>query len=34
MKRLREGSFDMEHLVPWLERIVETTAATTQQGCG
>jgi death on curing protein len=26
MKRLRDGSFDMEHLVPWLEGIVEMTA--------
>jgi death on curing protein len=26
MRRLREGSFDMEHLVPWLKGIVETTA--------
>jgi death on curing protein len=25
MKLLREGSFDMEHLVPWLLSIVETT---------
>ena len=25
MKLLREGTFDMEHLVPWLQGIVETT---------
>jgi death on curing protein len=25
MKRLRQGNFDMEHLVPWLRGIVETT---------
>jgi death on curing protein len=25
MKLLREGTFDMEHLVPWLQSIVETT---------
>jgi death-on-curing protein len=25
MKLLREGSFDMEHLVPWLRSTVETT---------
>ena len=25
IKRLREGTFDMEHLVPWLQSIVETT---------
>jgi death on curing protein len=25
MKLLRESTFDMEHLVPWLQRIVETT---------
>src|SRR5215469_4288341 len=25
MKLLREGSFDMEHLVPWLQSVVETT---------
>ena len=27
MKLLKEGSFDMEHLVPWLQDIVETTEA-------
>src|SRR5262252_8002735 len=27
MKLLREGTFDMEHLVPWLHGIVETTDA-------
>ena len=26
MKLLREGNFDMEHLVPWLQGIVETPA--------
>lgn len=25
MKLLRESSFDMEHLVPWLQRIVKVT---------
>jgi death on curing protein len=25
MKRLRQGNFDLEHLVPWLRGIVETT---------
>jgi death on curing protein len=25
MKLLRQGDFDMEHLVPWLQGIVETT---------
>jgi len=25
MKLLRDGTFDMEHLVPWLQGIVETT---------
>jgi death-on-curing protein len=25
MKLLRDGTFDMEHLVPWLQRIVGTT---------
>ena len=25
MKLLRESTFDMEHLVPWLQGIVETT---------
>jgi death on curing protein len=27
MKLLREGTFDMEHLVPWLEEIVEADRA-------
>jgi death-on-curing protein len=27
MKLLREGCFDMEHLVPWLQSVVETTGA-------
>jgi len=27
MKLLRDGTFDMEHLVPWLQGIVETTEA-------
>ena len=27
MKLLKEGTFDMEHLVPWLQGIVETTDA-------
>jgi death on curing protein len=25
MKRLRESTFDLDHLVPWLQGIVETT---------
>ena len=25
VKRLRQGNFDLEHLVPWLRGIVETT---------
>jgi death-on-curing protein len=27
MKLLRQSAFDMEHLVPWLQGIVETTEA-------
>ena len=27
MKLLKEGTFDMEHLVPWLQRIVDTAEA-------
>jgi death-on-curing protein len=27
MKLLKEGTFDLEHLVPWLQGIVETTEA-------
>jgi death-on-curing protein len=27
MKLLKEGTFDMEHLVPWLEGIVDTAEA-------
>lgn len=27
MKLFRDGTFDMEHLVPWLQGIVETTEA-------
>jgi death on curing protein len=27
MKLLRDSNFDMEHLVPWLQGIVETTEA-------
>jgi death-on-curing protein len=27
MKLLKEGTFDMEHLVPWLQGVVDTTEA-------
>ena len=27
MKLLKDGTFDMEHLVPWLQNIIETAGA-------